>query len=1356
MKPKKYLVGLVLVLISSSARLAVGEDAKLLFYAPFDGSAQAKIARGEAQPLKASGISFVPGVQGQAALVDEKDRLAYSSAGNLTKDRGSFAFWIKPNWDFRERISRALFLEDSPSYEVGSLCLRLWRIGYKSGNSLCFDIRERTGNYMHYPIDDWWEKGEWYQVVGTWDRKIGMRLYLDGGLTMCRNFTWEPRNYQAFYLGSPAPAHTYFGMTTADAALDEFRIYDRALTPGEIKDLYNSTRPQAKPARTTKPLQEIVPWMKISQEPEGICDGEPSLDIFPDEAIFDLGQAERIEVILCNREGEDQAGAVKYRLQAPSGKMQEGIQQGLVLKANGTASFSIPFRAREAGEYVLSCSWEGKNSFGSISHLLVMEPVRAERPGHSERLKLKLIDRVDCATETSADRFCDDGTSRIVDSPVGRYRESGEKGFSMFAYRFRIKQPHAPHLVVITYPDDQARTFEIVKTAPHWTVPMDVQTGVITGDEYPNTNHMQQHRFILWPREKDLAFLFISWEKGRPAAAGKIEIYQVQGGLPPARVNSPQTGPERLIGLYQEDSAVLRSAFGGLDNSLTEFHRTLTNLIDYLKFTGQNLVAYPMVHYNGIFYPSRVEGRGSAWVGGSYPEGFWELALKMFSRNRLYLIPEFMMFYGLPSMKQVGATDEEQIRAGEETILRVSSEGKVQAGRYPHYNPIHPIVQTKMLAVVDEILERYGDYPAFRGLSFSLAQVDPIWFASLEYGYGDYNAALFQKETGIKMPVDDKEPQRFAKRYRWIMDNAKEPWVQWRCRKIYGLFAQISQRLANKRPDLRLVLSCWVPYGYGGPPPSGLGGWKPNGKPVFQIYREAGIDLNLYQGKSNIHIEKHLYPCCYRWRRGREAFSPTQLLSRDINFDSQALGTFANGIQTSACFFNRYFENAFHPNWRRSKDIRSQMPGFWWGDSSWTWPSVTPGHKYFLEVYAHALATFDAGTIINGGGSIGTVGHGEQVKEFAQAFRALPAQPFTQLKGLTDPVQGRELRTEAKYYFYLVNREHYPVQVNLTFAAQPGFRLLNLAADQQMRPTRQGDGYQLSLTVEPYQLLSFAATPASVKIVSSEVMVPAEEVARLRDKVAKVEVAMTTLRERNLPSEEYQARVAELQTAWAEKRYSAVHHLVESYEIAKLFEATKPPRMEPMLWWKFDEGEGAVAGDSGGNSNVAEIQGATWVAGKSGQALHFDGRDDYLEIDHPQLGIDDKLTYSLWAKFDVLGTAQEIIRQGNKHFGSASANDLFEFCVDAEEGYLTISTQIPDTDWHHWMGTYDGATMKLYLDGELKATKSQTGSVRGAGSSIVVGKNPGLNARFFQGTLDEMKIYNRALTPEDVRKAAGR
>ena len=79
-------------------------------------------------------------------------------------------------------------------------------------------------------------------------------------------------------------------------------------------------------------------------------------------------------------------------------------------------------------------------------------------------------------------------------------------------------------------------------------------------------------------------------------------------------------------------------------------------------------------------------------------------------------------------------------------------------------------------------------------------------FGNLSFGYDDYTVGLFEKETGQNIPLKESGKARVRERYEWLVANAKEDWVAWRCDKIAELYSKIAARVQKARPDL-LVLT---------------------------------------------------------------------------------------------------------------------------------------------------------------------------------------------------------------------------------------------------------------------------------------------------------------------------------------------------------------------------------------------------------------------------------------------------------------------------------------------------------------------------------------------------------------------
>ena len=1041
-------------------------QAKVLIYLPYDGSPDAQSAQGNPKALEAKGVSYVKGMEGQAVLVPTGACLTYDTAGNFNKARGSLEMWIKPQWDGRDPQWRYLFRENAPSDDLGAFCLRL----FKYHSYLRFDIRDPQDRVVTKDTSEW-RPGCWYHVVAAWDMDLGLRLYINGKESG-RNFKWKPTPYSKIYLGSRG------GSNSAEAAFDEVRIYDRMLTPKEVRQRFLAVMPISsfQANRTILQAGERTK-VAITFNNEG----------FISTAIGDL------HLSVLAQEGSPIL---------PEKKFAYHLKPGEPARAELIVTLPNP------GLYTLRCLWEGATNYRQDIDLLAVAPPREQVP---TTLQLRLVDEVDCTRDHGPDRYCDDGTARVVNSSAGRYREAGPKRNSRFAYRMKVAEPGLPHLLRATYPDDKDRTFLVDMDWPETGTRWEVDTGVITGDKYPLTQKFQKLEVVFWPLKQDCSVMFTSWADDEPAAAARIQIYRIQEGLPATKVNPPLDEPGRMLGLMWEDASI-NIDLGALDNTVPQFHRTVANLMDYLRYTGQNLIIYPVSFYRGPFYPSRIEDASLEPRRPMHPGDWVEDILRTAEDYDVHFIAALNHLSALPSLETVANTDLASIIAGNDTcnLMNCKNEVAVDDGRGggPVYNPLHPLTRKHFLALIDEILDRYGDLPQFKGIALYLWQESSLWFGNITYGYGDYNIRLFERETGIHVPIDSKDSRRFQKRYLWLMNNKRQEWIDWRCKKVSEFLLEISRHLSKQRKDLQLLLTCWLPYGTSNRSLADLGPIQA-GKSAQQMYREAGLDFKYYQKVPNIYIQKDLCPSDFRWRAGHYGRSPEVFLSDSINFDQPTLEVFKAPGQNSVFIYNRYFESNV---W-----AREPLPGYWWQGRGLIANSVSPGGRNFLHYYAHALATWDCVSMANGGSSIGTMGHDAMIQEWAKAYRALPAKPFRQVAGDTDPVVIRDLAQKGRYYFYAVNQEAYPVQVALEFASQGKSLQVKELSDGKLIAAQEG---KLSIQLLPYQLRSFSISGGKSRIQRARANLPSQAADTFTKRKAALQETLEQFRDKAQKAQE--------------------------------------------------------------------------------------------------------------------------------------------------------------------------------------------------------------------------------------------
>lgn len=205
-------------------------------------------------------------------------------------------------------------------------------------------------------------------------------------------------------------------------------------------------------------------------------------------------------------------------------------------------------------------------------------------------------------------------------------------------------------------------------------------------------------------------------------------------------------------------------------------------------------------------------------------------------------------------------------------------------------------------------------------------------------------------------------------------------------------------------------------------------------------------------------------------------------------------------------------------------------------------------------------------------------------------------------------------------------------------------------------------------------------------------------------------------------------------------------------------------------YWKFDEAGGLIAADSSPTGNHGTLQGSTtWVSGKIGSALSFDGVTGFVQVgtDLSQW-LGGTASLSAWIKTTQLGKADFFRAPGIAGVeSSGNNNDIFWGWIDATgriglqagNGDTARSTNpINDGQWHHIGLTRDATSgqVKVYVDGVLNATTlSETGSKTTQFRSLGRIENTGGAANYLQGQLDEVSIYNFVLSAADIQALAG-
>jgi len=154
----------------------------------------------------------------------------------------------------------------------------------------------------------------------------------------------------------------------------------------------------------------------------------------------------------------------------------------------------------------------------------------------------------------------------------------------------------------------------------------------------------------------------------------------------------------------------------------------------------------------------------------------------------------------------------------------------------------------------------------------------------------------------------------------------------------------------------------------------------------------------------------------------------------------------------------------------------------------------------------------------------------------------------------------------------------------------------------------------------------------------------------------------------------------------------------------------------PVAAYAFNEGSGTIVTDASGNGNNGTINGATWTtSGKYGNALSFNGSDALVTVNNaPSLQLTSAMTLEAWVYPTTVNNKwRDVIYKGNDNYylEGTSKTSSRPAMGGTFSTPLYGTSALTATTWAHLAATYDGATMRLYVNGVQVASRAQTGAI---------------------------------------------
>lgn len=201
----------------------------------------------------------------------------------------------------------------------------------------------------------------------------------------------------------------------------------------------------------------------------------------------------------------------------------------------------------------------------------------------------------------------------------------------------------------------------------------------------------------------------------------------------------------------------------------------------------------------------------------------------------------------------------------------------------------------------------------------------------------------------------------------------------------------------------------------------------------------------------------------------------------------------------------------------------------------------------------------------------------------------------------------------------------------------------------------------------------------------------------------------------------------------------------------------------PTAYWRLGESSGTTAADETGNWDGTYVNSPTLgepgaIAGDSDTSVLFDSaNNERVDCGQPHAN-HSEVTLECWVKTTATGTREDAM--------TADSDDArnWQFYVRAQDfgqahftkigsgiTHLDGTIAVNDGDWHHIVGTYDGSTMRLYVDGVEDVSTAASGAIAGSSPAPLRISSDGRgNDQYFDGHIDEAALYDYALTSTRV------
>jgi hypothetical protein len=445
-----------------------------------------------------------------------------------------------------------------------------------------------------------------------------------------------------------------------------------------------------------------------------------------------------------------------------------------------------------------------------------------------------------------------------------------------------------------------------------------------------------------------------------------------------------------------------------------------------------------------------------------------ELLLRLFDREHLKLIPTLQFSTPLPELETI-------LRAGgpaADGIQLIGPDGlpwtDVKSPRYglaPYYNPLDERVQRAVLAVVHEVVDRYGKHPSLAGIGLELSAHGFMQLPGDLWGLDDQTVHRFERDMRVSAGGDG--PGRFTERARFVSGPGLVPWREWRCAVLADFHRRIRRELDSLSPDARLYLA---PTDMLDLPElqRDLRPGLPSRRQVAEVMESVGIRPELYYNDPRIVL-----------LRPQQIQPPGPLAAQAIDIEMNRSPEWDRLISDGPSPGSLQYHG---PQRLRLASFEAKSPLGKDKTFALLMSQFSPSQELNRQRFVHSLATLDSQSLFDGGWLL-PLGQEDSLSHLVAAYRRLPAGKFDTLPNCPQPLTVRTAQTAAGTIAYLVNDSAWDIKVQMQIDAPTDVAPQELAGNHASNLLSSN----WTLNLGPYDLAVFQFAAPHVRLIGPQV-----------------------------------------------------------------------------------------------------------------------------------------------------------------------------------------------------------------------------------------------------------------------------